>query len=59
MVTNAIIFSSADHIIIMSSAAVRAAGFIIYRQFAGAEYLLMQTSYGQHHWTPPKARLTQ
>ena len=36
---------------------VRAAGFIIYRRVPPkniTEYLLMQTSYGQHHWTPPK-----
>jgi len=32
-----------------------AAGLIIYRRLAGAiEYLLLQTSYGDHHWTPPK-----
>lgn len=41
----------------MSSAA-RAAGFIIYRQMmANPEYLLMQTSYGDHHWTPPKGHV--
>ncbi len=42
--------------------AVRAAGFIIYRRgppvaAAGIEYLLMQTSYGAHHWTPPKGHV--
>ena len=34
-----------------------AAGFIIFRQLAqksSIEYLLLQTSYGEHHWTPPK-----
>ena len=36
---------------------VRAAGFIIFRRVPPhniVEYLLMQTSYGQNHWTPPK-----
>jgi len=33
-----------------------AAGFIIYRRTGQGpiEYLLLQTSYGAHHWTPPK-----
>jgi bis(5'-nucleosidyl)-tetraphosphatase len=33
-----------------------AAGFIIFRQVEQnpIEYLLLQTSYGEHHWTPPK-----
>ena len=33
-----------------------AAGFIIFRRIGQApvEYLLLQTSYGEHHWTPPK-----
>jgi len=40
------------------SVAVRAAGIIVYRAVAsGAEYLLLQTSYGQHHWTPPKGHV--
>jgi hypothetical protein len=35
--------------------AKRAAGLVIYRRLGSAvEYLLMQTSYGEHHWTPPK-----
>jgi len=35
--------------------AKRAAGLVIYRRLGSAvEYLLMQTSYGHHHWTPPK-----
>ncbi|UJR13774.1 hypothetical protein I4U23_000784 [Adineta vaga] len=36
-----------------------AAGFIIFRQLAEKpiQYLLLQTSYGQHHWTPPKGHL--
>ncbi len=35
-----------------------AAGFIIFRQTGQApiEYLLLQTSYGEHHWTPPKGK---
>lgn len=37
------------------AATVVAAGFIIFRRFTTApEYLLLQTSYGKHHWTPPK-----
>ncbi|CAF1490029.1 unnamed protein product [Adineta ricciae] len=36
-----------------------AAGFIIFRQLVGKpiQYLLLQTSYGEHHWTPPKGHL--
>lgn len=35
-----------------------AAGFIIFRRLGQTpiEYLLLQTSYGQHHWTPPKGK---
>ena len=35
-----------------------AAGFIIFRRVAQTpiEYLLLQTSYGEHHWTPPKGK---
>ncbi|XP_011140741.1 bis(5'-nucleosyl)-tetraphosphatase [asymmetrical] isoform X2 [Harpegnathos saltator] len=33
----------------------RACGFVIFRRFQNTiQYLLMQTSYGEHHWTPPK-----
>jgi len=33
----------------------RACGLIIFRRAQGTiQYLLMQTSYGEHHWTPPK-----
>ncbi|KAI4493674.1 hypothetical protein M0804_001850 [Polistes exclamans] len=36
----------------------RACGFVIFRQVQGSiEYLLMQTSYGNHHWTPPKGHV--
>ena len=39
---------------------VRACGLIIFRRFKGQiEYLLMQTSYGIHHWTPPKGNQTE
>ncbi|XP_064090178.1 bis(5'-nucleosyl)-tetraphosphatase [asymmetrical]-like [Macrobrachium nipponense] len=39
-------------------AELRAAGLIIFRRMAlGIEYLLMQTSYGCHHWTPPKGHV--
>ena len=40
--------------------AVRAAGFILFRRAPPKheiEYLLMQTSYGKHHWTPPKGNV--
>ncbi|GFR69172.1 Bis(5'-nucleosyl)-tetraphosphatase [asymmetrical]-like Protein [Elysia marginata] len=37
---------------------VVAAGFIIFRKIQSQpEYLLLQTSYGQHHWTPPKGHV--
>ncbi|XP_001607019.1 bis(5'-nucleosyl)-tetraphosphatase [asymmetrical] [Nasonia vitripennis] len=36
----------------------RACGFVIFRRLRGnVEYLLMQTSYGKHHWTPPKGHV--
>ncbi|XP_078048744.1 purine phosphoribosyltransferase family protein Apf [Augochlora pura] len=35
-----------------------ACGFVIFRRIQGiVEYLLLQTSYGQHHWTPPKGHV--
>uniref|UniRef100_A0A8D2MNH4 Bis(5'-nucleosyl)-tetraphosphatase [asymmetrical] n=2 Tax=Zonotrichia albicollis TaxID=44394 RepID=A0A8D2MNH4_ZONAL len=46
--------------------AVRACGLIIFRRLQPApsskvadsiEYLLLQTSYGSHHWTPPKGHV--
>ncbi|KAI9521150.1 nudix (nucleoside diphosphate linked moiety X)-type motif 2 [Dissostichus eleginoides] len=43
--------------------ALRACGFIVFRRLASCvppdniEYLLLQTSYGQHHWTPPKGHV--
>jgi hypothetical protein len=34
---------------------LRASGFVIFRIVSKQiEYLLLQTSYGNHHWTPPK-----
>eukprot|EP00095_Tigriopus_kingsejongensis_P001970 maker-scaffold886_size84816-snap-gene-0.26 protein:Tk01970 transcript:maker-scaffold886_size84816-snap-gene-0.26-mRNA-1 annotation:"hypothetical protein HELRODRAFT_74437" len=37
---------------------VRAAGFVLYRlQGSTVEFLLLQTSYGQNHWTPPKGHV--
>lgn len=40
---------------------VRACGFIVFRLLANLvpqadniQFLLLQTSYGIHHWTPPK-----
>uniref|UniRef100_UPI001ED83BB6 bis(5'-nucleosyl)-tetraphosphatase [asymmetrical] n=1 Tax=Scatophagus argus TaxID=75038 RepID=UPI001ED83BB6 len=44
--------------------ALRACGFIVFRRLASCvpppgnvEYLLLQTSYGEHHWTPPKGHV--
>ncbi|KAM6979834.1 bis(5'-nucleosyl)-tetraphosphatase [asymmetrical] [Aplochiton taeniatus] len=44
--------------------ALRACGFIVFRRLAQSaspldniEYLLLQTSYGEHHWTPPKGHV--
>ncbi|XP_020904804.1 bis(5'-nucleosyl)-tetraphosphatase [asymmetrical] [Exaiptasia diaphana] len=39
---------------------LRAAGLVIYRYLKAKglpEYLLLQTSYGKHHWTPPKGHV--
>lgn len=34
---------------------LRASGFVIFRLICNQiEYLLLQASYGTHHWTPPK-----
>ncbi|XP_069778868.1 bis(5'-nucleosyl)-tetraphosphatase [asymmetrical] [Narcine bancroftii] len=45
---------------------LRACGLIIFRLNAGrastpeaVEFLLLQTSYGKHHWTPPKGHVDQ
>ncbi|XP_039615169.1 bis(5'-nucleosyl)-tetraphosphatase [asymmetrical] [Polypterus senegalus] len=45
--------------------ALRACGLIIYRRLSQAsskpeeniQFLLLQTSYGRHHWTPPKGHV--
>lgn len=44
--------------------ALRACGFIVFRRLTSAipppdniEFLLLQTSYGEHHWTPPKGHV--
>ncbi|KAL0977785.1 hypothetical protein UPYG_G00161160 [Umbra pygmaea] len=44
--------------------ALRACGFIVFRRLGqptpppdNIEYLLLQTSYGEHHWTPPKGHV--
>ncbi|KAJ7999693.1 hypothetical protein DPEC_G00197050 [Dallia pectoralis] len=44
--------------------ALRACGFIVFRRLVqptpppdDIEFLLLQTSYGQHHWTPPKGHV--
>ncbi|KYB26853.1 bis(5'-nucleosyl)-tetraphosphatase [asymmetrical] [Tribolium castaneum] len=35
-----------------------AAGFVIYKKACdNILYLLLQTSYGEHHWTPPKGHV--
>jgi len=42
------------------AAGLRGAGLVIYRYLKTKglpEYLLLQTSYGQHHWTPPKGHV--
>lgn len=44
----------------MAVSELKAAGLIIFRRkrFKGPfEYLLLQTSYGRHHWTPPKGHV--
>lgn len=34
---------------------IRAAGYVIFRRIAGnIEYLMLQASYGNFHWSPPK-----
>lgn len=40
----------------MTKAIREAAGFVIYRKNCDQviEYLLMQASYANYHWTPPK-----
>ncbi|XP_045452418.1 bis(5'-nucleosyl)-tetraphosphatase [asymmetrical] [Melitaea cinxia] len=36
----------------------RAAGLVIYRKTNDIiQFLLLQTSYGEHHWTPPKGHV--
>ncbi|XP_059059665.1 bis(5'-nucleosyl)-tetraphosphatase [asymmetrical] [Achroia grisella] len=38
--------------------AKRAAGLVIFRNVNQAvQFLLLQTSYGEHHWTPPKGHV--
>ena len=44
----------------MAARELRAAGLIIFRRESftkPSEYLLLQTSYGKHHWTPPKGHV--
>ena len=44
----------------MSQSIRRAAGLVIFRRrdlSCQPEWLLLQTSYGEHHWTPPKGHL--
>uniref|UniRef100_A0A7R9ECF5 Bis(5'-nucleosyl)-tetraphosphatase [asymmetrical] n=1 Tax=Timema monikensis TaxID=170555 RepID=A0A7R9ECF5_9NEOP len=37
---------------------VRAAGIVVFRRVCNElQYLLLQTSYGIHHWTPPKGHV--
>lgn len=33
---------------------VRAAGFLLFRRKEHVEFLLLQASYRDHHWSPPK-----
>ncbi|KAI1904650.1 hypothetical protein AGOR_G00007870 [Albula goreensis] len=43
--------------------ALRACGLIVFRRIIQSppaetiQYLLLQTSYGEHHWTPPKGHV--
>lgn len=38
--------------------AKRAAGCLIFRRLSGRiEFLMLQASYGQHHWSPPKGHV--
>ncbi|CAL1527968.1 unnamed protein product [Lymnaea stagnalis] len=40
------------------SSSLVAAGFLIFRRLQNNfEYLLLRTSYGIHHWTPPKGHV--
>jgi len=45
----------------MTKAVRKAAGFVIYRKNRDEiiEYLLMQASYANYHWTPPKGTNTK
>ncbi|KOB65136.1 Diadenosine tetraphosphatase, partial [Operophtera brumata] len=39
-------------------APTRAAGLVIFRNVNQVvQYLMLQTSYGEHHWTPPKGHV--
>lgn len=42
----------------MSKVVRKAAGFVVYRKNRDEliEYLLMQASYANFHWTPPKGK---
>ncbi|XP_073993985.1 purine phosphoribosyltransferase family protein Apf [Rhodnius prolixus] len=36
---------------------VRAAGFLLFRRKEHVEFLLLQASYRDHHWSPPKGHV--
>lgn len=36
---------------------VKAAGYVVFRRVVGIEYLLLQASYGDFHWSPPKGHV--
>uniref|UniRef100_A0A069DN41 Bis(5'-nucleosyl)-tetraphosphatase [asymmetrical] n=1 Tax=Panstrongylus megistus TaxID=65343 RepID=A0A069DN41_9HEMI len=36
---------------------VRAAGFLLFRRKENIEFLLLQASYRDHHWSPPKGHV--
>lgn len=39
---------------------LRAAGLVIFRNYNQIiQFLLLQTSYGEHHWTPPKGKMNE
>jgi 8-oxo-dGTP pyrophosphatase MutT (NUDIX family) len=46
-----------DFLLFQKMSVRRAAGIILVRSKSANEYLLMQTSYGKHHWTPPKGHV--
>lgn len=47
------------HSVTSSKMVVRAAGYVIYRKISNTiEFLLLQASYPDYHWSPPKGSLS-